>query len=217
MNIDFARRQMVDQQVRGWNVYDDDVLATLRELPREQFVPSRFQALAFADTEIPMGNGQHMMTPTLEGRVLQALALDGDERVLEVGTGSGFLTACLANLGADVTSIDIYDDFLRAAAATLSARGIGNVELLQMNAIEELPGGGFDAIAVTGSVQSLDHRFADALNPGGKLFIVVGDAPSMEALLITREEGNDEWQTMSLFETTLAPLVNGALPPQFSF
>jgi len=217
MNIDFARRQMVDQQVRGWNVYDDAVLATLRELPREQFVPSRFQALAFADTEIAIGNGQHMMTPTLEGRVLQALALDGDERVLEVGTGSGFLTACLARLGADVTSIDIYDDFLRGAAGKLSACGIDNVELLQMNAIEALPDGGFDAIAVTGSLQTFEQRFADALNPGGKLFIVVGDAPSMEAQLITREDTDDAWQALSLFETTLAPLVNGALPPQFSF
>lgn len=216
MNIDFARRQMVNQQVRGWNVYDEDVLATLRELPREQFVPERFQSLAFADTEIALGHGQHMMTPTVEGRVLQALALDGDERVLEVGTGSGFLTACLARLGADVTSVDIYDDFLEAAAAKLSACGISNVELLRMNAVEELPEGGFDAIAVTGSLQSFDPRFVEALNPRGRLFVIVGDAPSMEAQLV--ERGDDvDWQTVSLFETTIEPLVDGALPPQFSF
>lgn len=216
MNIDFARLQMVNQQVRGWNVYDEDVLATLRELPREQFVPARFQSLAFADTEIAIGHGQHMMTPTVEGRVLQALALDGDERVLEVGTGSGFLTACLARLGADVTSIDIYDDFLQAAAGNLSTCGISNVELLQMNAIEELPDGGFDAIAVTGSLQSFDPRFVEALNPRGRLFIIVGDAPSMEAQLVERGD-NGDWQTVSLFETTIEPLVDGALPPQFSF
>lgn len=216
MNIDFARLQMVNQQVRGWNVYDEDVLATLRELPREQFVPARFQSLAFADTEIAIGHGQHMMTPTVEGRVLQALALDGDERVLEVGTGSGFLTACLARLGADVTSIDIYDDFLHAAAGNLSTCGISNVELLQMNAIEELPDGGFDAIAVTGSLQSFDPRFVEALNPRGRLFIIIGDAPSMEAQLVERGN-NGDWQTVSLFETTIEPLVDGALPPQFSF
>lgn len=216
MNIDFARRQMVNQQVRGWNVYDEDVLDTLREVPREQFVPSRFRTLAFADTEIALGHGEYMMTPTVEGRVLQALGLDGDERVLEVGTGSGFLTACLARLGADVISIDIYDDFLQAAEDRLAATGISNAELLNMDATRTLPDGGFDAIAVTGSLQSFDPRFVEALNPHGKLFLVVGDAPSMEAQLV--ERGNDnEWQTVSLFETSLAPLVNGALPPQFSF
>ena len=216
MNIDYARRQMVNQQVRGWNVYDDDVLETLQELPREQFVPAEFRALAFADTEIALGHGQHMMTPTVEGRVLQSLALDGDERVLEVGTGSGFLTACLARLAADVTSIDIYDDFLRSAAANLSACGISNVELLRMNAVEELPEGRFDAIAVTGSLQSFDSRFVEALNPHGKLFMVVGNAPTMTAQLVERGDDN-EWQTLSLFETTLTPLVDGALPPQFLF
>ncbi|MBT8111152.1 MAG: protein-L-isoaspartate O-methyltransferase [Gammaproteobacteria bacterium] len=216
MNIDFARRQMVNQQVRGWNVYDEDVLATLRELPREQFVPPQYKALAFADTEIAIGHGEHMMSPTVEGRVLQALGLRGSERVLEVGTGSGFLTACLARLAAEVTSIDIYDDFLRAAAGNLAACGISNVELQKMNAIEDLPDGGFDAIAVTGSLQTFDPRFVDALKPEGKLFVVVGDAPAMEAKLVLRTDDND-WETVSLFETTLAPLVDGALPPQFFF
>lgn len=216
MNIDFARRQMVNQQVRGWNVYDEDVLFTLRELPREQFVPPEYKALAFADTEIAIGHGEHMMSPTVEGRVLQALGLRGDERVLEVGTGSGFLTACLAKLSTDVTSIDIHDDFLRKAAGSLAACGISNVNLLHMNAMETLPDGGFDAIAVTGSLQSFDPRFVDALNPGGKLFVVVGDAPAMEAKLVHRTDEND-WETISLFETTLAPLVDGALPPQFCF
>jgi protein-L-isoaspartate(D-aspartate) O-methyltransferase len=216
MNIDFARLQMVNQQVRGWNVYDGDVLATLRELPREQFVPSGYETLAFADMEISIGHGQHMMMPTMEGRVLQALALSGGERVLEVGTGSGFLTACLARLAADVTSIDIYDDFLEAAVEKLAACDINNVDLLNMNAMHELPEDGFDAIAITGSIQSFDPRFVEALNPHGKLFVVVGDAPAMQAKLVERTDEND-WQTVSLFETTLAPLVNGALPPQFSF
>lgn len=216
MNIDFARLQMVNQQVRGWNVYDENVLSTLRDLPRERFVPPGYGALAFADIEIAIGHGQRMMTPTVEGRVLQALGLDGDERVLEIGTGSGFLTACLATLAADVISIDIYGDLLQKAADNLDACDISNAELIQMNAMQELPKGKFDAIAVTGSLQSFDPRLVEALNPQGKLFVVVGDAPAMEAKLIARTEEND-WQTVSLFETTLLPLIDGALPPQFSF
>jgi protein-L-isoaspartate(D-aspartate) O-methyltransferase len=133
-----------------------------------------------------------------------------------VGTGSGFLTACLASLAAHVTSIDIYDDFLEAAANKLESCGISNFELLEMDAMQELPAGSFDAIAVTGSLQSFDPRFVQALSPHGKLFVVVGDAPAMKAKLIERTNEND-WQSISLFETTLAPLVNGALPPQFSF
>jgi protein-L-isoaspartate(D-aspartate) O-methyltransferase len=216
MNTDFARLQMVNQQVRGWNVYDEHVLTALRELPRERFVPAGYEALAFADTAIAIGHGQHMMTPTLEGRVLQALNLGGDERVLEVGTGSGFLTACLASLGAHVTSIDIYDDFLTAAAKTLAECEIDNVELLQMDAMQALPEGRFDAIAITGSVQSFDPRFVKALAPRGKLFIVEGDPPAMHAKLVERLDDRD-WHTVSLFETNLAPLVHGALPPQFLF
>ena len=115
MNIDFARLQMVNQQVRGWNVYDEDVLAMLRQLPRERFVPEGYESLAFADMELPIGHGERMMTPTIEGRLLQALGLEGDEKVLEIGTGSGFMTACLASLAAKVTSIDIHADFLSTA------------------------------------------------------------------------------------------------------
>ena len=216
MNIDYARRQMVNQQVRGWNVYDEDVLGVLKALPRESFVPPEYVPMAFADVEIPLGHGQHMMTPTLEGRVLQALGLQGDERVLEIGTGSGFLTACLARLSTHVTSVDIHDDFLEAAEARLAQAGISNVELLPMNAMQALPDGQFDAIAVTGSLQSFDPRFVDALTSRGKMFVVVGDPPAMEAKLVERS-GAHEWQSISLFETTLAPLVDGSMPPQFSF
>lgn len=216
MNIDFARRQMVNQQVRGWNVYDEQVLTTLAEVPREQFVPASYATLAFADTEIDIGHGQHMMTPTVEGRVLQALGLTGSERVLEVGTGSGFLTACLSKLAASVISIDIYHDFLESAADKLGAIGVDNVELLQMDAMQALPEGGFDAIAVTGSLQSFDPRFVDALNQEGRLFVVVGDTPAMQAKRVERTADND-WSSVSLFETSLAPLVNAALPQQFTF
>ena len=216
MNIDFARQQMIEQQVRAWDVLDVNVLNGLKEVPRELFVPEAYEALAFADTEIPIGHGQMMMTPTIEGRVLQALGLVGGEKVLEIGTGSGFLTALLAKLSLHVTSVDIYDDFLDVANERLGECDIANVDLLNMDAMQELPEGTFDAIAVTGSVQSFDQRFVDALNPGGRLFVVVGDAPAMSATRAIRID-DDQWQSEIQFETNLAPLVNGALPPQFSF
>jgi len=216
MNTDYARLQMVNQQVRGWNVYDEDVLAMLRKLPREDFVPTGFESLAFADTAIPLKHGEYMMTPTLEGRLLQALGLDGDEKVLEIGTGSGFMTACLATLAAHVTSVDIHADFVDVAGRKLADSGIDNVELMEMDATQELPDGQFDAIAITGSIQSFDPRFVESLSPEGRLFVVVGDSPAMEAKLIERTDEHD-WQSLSLFETDLAPLVHGALPRQFSF
>jgi protein-L-isoaspartate(D-aspartate) O-methyltransferase len=216
MNKDFARRQMIEQQVRAWDVLDDVVLAGLNKVQRELFVPEGFEALAFADTEIPIGHGELMMTPTIEGRVLQALGLDGSERVLEIGTGSGFLTACLAKLSTHVTSIDIYDDFIELAKQRLADCEINNTDILKMDGTLELPDGTFDAIAVTGSIQSFDSRLVDALNPGGRLFVIVGDAPAMAAMKVTRI-GDEEQQSDTLFETDLSPLVNGALPAQFSF
>ncbi len=216
MNTEFARRQMVNQQVRAWEVLNAGILNVLKTVPREQFVPTGFEALAFADTEIPIGHGQTMMTPTMEGRVLQALNIGPSDSVLEIGTGTGFLSACLARLAEKVTSIDIDEDMLKTAAANLEDSGIINVELLAMDATEELPDETFDAIAVTGSIQNFDPRFVMALKPGGRLFVVVGDAPAMEARMITRT-GDNDWQTESLFETELASLVNGCKPPQFLF
>ena len=216
MDTDFARQQMVEQQVRAWEVLDPDVLQVLKDIPREQFVPTDYQSLAFADIEIPIGHGQFMMTPTIEGRLLQALKPTADDNVLEVGTGSGFLTACLARLAGHVTSIDIYDDFLDAARANIEDSGLGDVTLLNMDATETLPEGPFDVIAVTGSIETFDPRFVQALAPGGHLFVVVGAAPAMEARVVTRT-GDNEWQSESLFETSLPPLVNGAEPPRFSF
>jgi len=216
MNKDFARQQMIEQQVRAWDVLDANVLNGLRKVPREAFVPDGFEALAFSDSEIPLGNGQMMMTPTIEGRVLQALGLVGDEKVLEIGTGSGFLTAVLAKMSAHVTSVDIFDEFIESARGRLAECDIKNVDLMNMDATKELPEGTFDAIAVTGSIQAFDSRFVDALNPGGRLFVVIGDAPAMSATLVTRVD-EDNWESDALFETELAPLINGALPPQFSF
>jgi protein-L-isoaspartate(D-aspartate) O-methyltransferase len=216
MNTEYARLQMVNQQVRGWNVYDENVLAMLKALPREDFVPAGYESLAFADMAIPLGHGETMMTPTVEGRLLQALALRGDERVLEVGTGSGFMTACLARLSAHVTSIDIYAEFVDSATRKLEQASIDNVELMQMDATQELPGDGYDAIALTGSLHRFDPHFVEALAEHGRLFVVVGDAPAMEAKLIERLSDRD-WQSISLFETDLKPLVHGGKPPEFTF
>ena len=216
MNTDFARQQMVEQQVRAWDVLDADTLNVLKEVPREQFVPAGFEDLAFADTEIPIGHGQAMMTPTLEGRVLQALEPDSAASVLEIGTGSGFLAACLARLASRVTSVDIHQDFLKTAAVNLEDSGINNVELVKMDATQQLPEEQFDAIAVTGSIQNFDPRFVMALKPEGRLFVVVGEPPVMEARLV-RRTSESEWQTTTLFETRLRPLVNGSMPPQFLF
>ena len=216
MNIELAREKMIEQQVRAWDVLETDVLYVLRKIPREEFVPRDYAPLAFADTEIPIGHGETMMTPTVEGRVLQSLGLDGSEHVLEIGTGTGFLSACLATLGHHVTSIDIHDNFLKRAAENLADAGFDNVNLKAMDAMEELPSGKFDAIAVTGSVETFDTRFVDALRVGGRLFIVVGSGPVMDARLVTRT-GESHWDSESLFETCLKPLVNGRQPPQFRF
>ena len=216
MNTDFARRQMVEQQVRAWDVLDSNILDLLIDMPREQFVPPGFESLAFADTEIPIGHGQCMMTPTVEGRVLQSLNLSKADTVLEIGTGSGFLTACMARLADSVTSVDVHEDFLESASANLEDSGISNFGLAAMDATQQLPEGEFDAVVITGFVQVFDPRYKIPLKPGGRLFVVVGRWPAMDARLMHRGD-DDRWLTTSLFETDLAPLVNGALPPQFSF
>ena len=157
-----------------------------------------------------------MLTTPVAGRVLQALELDPTDDVLEIGTGSGFLTACLATLSGTVTSIDIHEDFVRSAARKLADAGLGNIETRTMDATRELPGDRYDAIAVTGSIETFAPRLANALRPGGRLFVVVGSPPVMEARLV-RRVGESDWSTEDLFETTLGPLVHGTLPPQFVF
>jgi protein-L-isoaspartate(D-aspartate) O-methyltransferase len=216
MNTEFARQQMVAQQIRTWDVFDADVLKVLNEVPREQFVSAGFESLAFAETELPIGHGQLMMMPNLEGRLLQSLAVQASESVLEIGTGSGFLTACFSRLAKSVSSIDIHDDFLQSAAANLADSGINNFELQNMDATQQLPDGQFDVIAVTGSIDVFDPRYVTALNPGGRLFVVVGSAPIMDALLVERT-GDNDWRTSRIFETSLSALVNGAQPAQFLF
>jgi protein-L-isoaspartate(D-aspartate) O-methyltransferase len=214
MDFDVARTQMLGQQLRAWEVLDDRVLRAFAETPREDFVPREYRDLAFADTEIPLPHGQAMLAPKVEGRILQALQVEPIDEVLVVGTGSGYLTACLARLAKRVTSVDIFPDFATAAAPKLAACGIRNVELSTADALSLSYPGQFDAIAVTGSVPTLDDHFVSMLRPQGRLFIVVGREPAMEARLITLQP-NGTTTTESLFETVLAPLVNAERPEPF--
>jgi protein-L-isoaspartate(D-aspartate) O-methyltransferase len=214
MNLEVARAQMLGQQIRAWEVLDERVLRTFRETPRERFVPAEFRDLAFADTEIPLGAGQTMLAPKIEGRILQALQVEPVDSVLEVGTGTGYLTACLAQLSKHVTSIDIFPEFVENARSNLAALGIRNAELHAGDAFDVRAAASFDAIAVTGSVPELDEHFIRMLKPQGRLFIVVGRPPVMEARLITMR-ANGDWTTASLFETVLTPLVNADRPEPF--
>jgi len=216
INTDFARRQMVQQQIRTWDVSETLIIEVLSRIHREQFVPSGFEDLAFADTEIPLAHGQVMMMPLIEGRLLQALEIEPQHKVLEIGTGTGYLTACLAKLAAAVTSVDIFEDLVSTAKSNLADADVENIELLCMDATAELPKGQFDAVAVTGSLPTFDTRYIDALKSGGRLFVIVGDPPVMDARIITRV-GENDWTTVSLFETNLRPLINAARPSPFSF
>ena len=217
MNVEQARFNMIEQQVRPWEVLDPRVLEIMKDVPREAFVPAEYRDLAFADTQIPLAQGQCMMAPTVEGRMLQALNVKREDKVLEIGTGSGFITACLARLGHEVTSIEIHDDLVQSAAETLEAQSIHNVNLQTGDAFGSgIPQGPFDAIAVTGSLPMMDDSLQQRLAPGGRLFVIVGEAPIMEALLITRA-GDQQWTTESLFETAIPALIHAPRPQRFSF
>lgn len=214
MNFEAARTQMLGQQIRAWEVLDERVLEVLGAVPRERFVPEAFRELAFADTEIPLGHEQSMMAPKVEGRMLQALDIKPIDRILEVGTGSGYITACLSRLGAHVTSVDIHGEFVEAAAQKLSEHGVSNVELETADAMTMSSSPAFDVVAVTGSVPELDEHFVRMLRPQGRLFIVVGRAPAMEAQLVTMG-ASGRWLAHGMFETVLVPLENCARPEPF--
>jgi len=215
MNTELARRQMVEQQIRTWDVLDPDVLEVFGGVPRDLYVPEDCAHVAYADTEIPLPHDQCMLRPNIVGRLLQALRVNPGDEVLEIGTGTGYLTACLAEVARSVTSIDIYSDFVAAAKDRLADSHIENVILHCMDAMIELPNGEFDAIAVTGSIAELDERLVDALKVGGRLFIVVGESPVMRALLVTRT--NDGSEVEELFETDIPALVSAEIPAVFSF
>lgn len=210
---------MIEQQVRPWSVLDPNVLDTLGVLAREHFVPSAYRRLAYSDTRIPLGHGQTMMAPVVEGRLLQALELAGEEQILEIGTGSGYLTACLARLGHAVDSVELYADFSAAAGERLRQLGVDNATLYIGDAAGGWDGGRrYDAIALTAAVYEIPEAYKRALNPGGRLFAIVGDVdqPVMEAVQLMRV-GDDEWSVESLFDTWITPLVNNRRPPRFRF
>lgn len=215
-NFELARHNMIEQQIRPWEVLDQRVLDTIARVPREDFVPERYRNLAFGDVAIPLGRGEVMLKPNVEGRILQALALQPTDKVLEVGTGSGYLTACLARLAAGVVSVDIVPEFVEAARGKLKAHGSTNVVLHVGDASRGWGGHRYDAIAVTGSVATVDDDWRQSLTLGGRLFIVVGQPPVMEALLIARL-GEREWIRESLFDTDLPPLRNAEPSKAFVF
>jgi len=216
MNIESVRRQMVEQQIRTWDVFDPSLLSAFHGIPRHQFVPEEYADVAYADTEIPLPHGQCMLRPNIVGRMLQAVNIVKSDRVLEIGTGTGYVTACLAQLADSVTSIDIYPEFVDSAAKRLADLGIDKVALECMDAVDRLPGGKFDAMIISASTPELDMRFVDALNPGGRLFVVVGEAPVMQALLITLN-ADGETETEELFETNIPPIVAPQRHAEFSF
>ena len=215
-DANYAREQMVEQQVRAWDVLDSRVLDVLRKVSREAFVPAEYRDLAYADTAIPLGHGVSMMPPMLVGRLLQALSIKKDDQVLEVGTGSGFLCACLANMAARVHSIDIHEELTAEAGRRLDEQGIQNVRLETRDANTLDEQSAYDVIAVTGSLPKYTGNFEKALKTGGRLFVVVGAGPVMEAMLITRL-ASDKWVREVLFETSLPALANSPQPEGFRF
>ncbi|VAW72721.1 Protein-L-isoaspartate O-methyltransferase [hydrothermal vent metagenome] len=217
MNIEQARFNMIEQQVRPWDVLDDRVLEVLSATPREDFVPEQYTSMAFADISIPLAQEQCMMPPKLEGKLLQSLAIEPDDNILEIGIGSAYVTACLARLGSKVHSVDLYNNFTEQARDLLSRHAINNVSLETADAAAGLDTEQrFDVIAVTGSLPVLHQEFHARLNSGGRLFVIVGKPPIMQALLITRVD-EQEWNQESLFETAIPALQNAPQAEIFKF
>jgi protein-L-isoaspartate(D-aspartate) O-methyltransferase len=217
MGLEQARFNMIEQQIRPWDVLDQNILDLLSEIPRDLFVNDVHKGLAYADTAIPLGHNQDMMHPKIEARMLQALNVHPTDRALEIGTGSGYVTALLARLAHHVRSVDIYADFTQQAQKRLQALAIDNITLENGDAAQGWAQGSlFDVIAITGSLPAMPEAFKKMMNRGGRLFVITGKPPVMEAVLI-RRIGNNDWTQESLFETELAPLVNASTPSTFVF
>jgi protein-L-isoaspartate(D-aspartate) O-methyltransferase len=215
--IDFAkaRELMVEQQVRPWNVLDARVLDVLTAMPREEFVPAEHRNLAYTDTNLPLAHGEAMLKPVIQSRILQALLLQAGEDVLEIGTGTGYLTACLSRLGRDVVSLERHADLADAARARLIAQGLANIEVVAADAFAWQTERRFDTVCVTAAVDSIPSAFLKWLRPGGRMFIVCGRSPAMEAVLLHNDVTGSRIE--SLFETDLTYLVGAAPVPAFVF
>lgn len=207
---------MVEQQVRTWEVFDDRVLDVMRTIERADFVPSNYRGVAFADAAIPLPAGQRMLPPGFHGKILQALGLKEGEVALEIGSGSGYLTACMARLCSRVRSLEIHPELTELTRANLLSAAINNASVETLDAMRVEESAAYDAIAVTGSLPLYDERFQKALRIGGRMFVVVGTTPVMEAWKVTRL-GEREWQREGLFETILEPLTNAPHASQFVF
>ncbi|WP_462330045.1 protein-L-isoaspartate O-methyltransferase family protein [Thiohalocapsa halophila] len=217
---DIARYNMIEQQVRPWNVLDNRVLQVLGELPREAFVPDAYQALAYADVEIPLGTDTCMLAPKMVGRMLQALQVRDGDKVLEIGPGTGYITACLARLGGRVIGVEIDPDLAAGARERLDAMQLRRLEVHTADAMAgPVDGGPFDAIAVTGSLPTEEPlpMLTQQLAPGGRLFVVVGEDPVMQARLETRVGGVGDLRRQTLFETSVPALKNVPQPERFVF
>jgi protein-L-isoaspartate(D-aspartate) O-methyltransferase len=217
MDMERARFNMVEQQIRPWEVLNDKVLDLLFKVRRENFVPESYKKLAFADMQIPLGNGEVMLEPKLEARILQELELRDGDRVLEVGTGSGYMTALLAHFAAHVYSVEIVPELAEEAKRKMESRGIENVTVETGDAARGWDRHGpYDVIVITGSLPVLPEAFQQSLKVGGRLFAIVGEAPAMRAELVTRV-GADAFRREDLFETCVPPLRNVQAPSRFVF
>ncbi|MBC7803601.1 MAG: protein-L-isoaspartate O-methyltransferase [Candidatus Parcubacteria bacterium] len=217
MNLEQARTNMVEQQIRTWEVLDQDVLDLLYTVPREEFVPLSCRNLAFSDMEIPIGEGEKMWAPKMEARVLQELAPRRSDRVLEVGTGSGYLTALLAHRAAHVHSIEIRPALAAFGRANIARHGVDNVSLTVGDGTDGLSSGApFDIIVLTGSVPRLPKALLDQLARGGRAFAVIGEPPVMTATVVSATAAG-ALHSVELFETLLAPLANCKQPSRFIF
>ena len=216
VNLATAQENMVEQQLRTWDVLNERVLEVMQKLPRHDFVPTTFANLAYADMQLPLGNNQVMLEPKVEARLLQALDPQPNERVLEIGTGSGFLTACLSEMAADITSVDLYAEFTELALSNLEREGIENARLETADAASGWDDGQlYDVIAVTGSLPEPHQGFHRSLTEGGRLFLILGQPPIMEAVLITRVS-DDQWSCESLFDTSTPALVGAPVTRRFA-
>ncbi len=214
-NVELARNNMIEQQIRPWDVLDQRVLELLRRVKREQFVPSAYQAMSFMDVEIPLGHGAFMWQPKLEARVLQALKIRATDHVLEIGSGSGYFAALMSRQAAHVTTVEIVPELRAFAAKNLEAHQFNNVTVELGDGAHGWQGA-YDVIVLSGSVPVLPDAFRSALKPGGRLFAVLGDAPAMQAKLLTRDSSG-AFVNATLFETNLAPLQNALQPERFVF